>query len=81
MVRAPDCGSGCRGFESHQPPKIASVAQLDRALDFDPGVGGSSPPGGTHRRKRNEKYISIATLNKLKKILIHVIIAKSTMNT
>lgn len=21
LVRAPDCGSGSRGFESHQPPK------------------------------------------------------------
>lgn len=20
LVRASDCGSGCRGFESHQPP-------------------------------------------------------------
>ena len=20
LVRAPDCDSGCRGFESHQPP-------------------------------------------------------------
>ena len=22
LVRAPDCGSGCRGFESHYPPHI-----------------------------------------------------------
>ena len=21
LVRAPDCGSGCRGFESHYPPQ------------------------------------------------------------
>ena len=24
LVRAPDCGSGCRGFESHYPPHITS---------------------------------------------------------
>ena len=40
LVRAPDCGSGGRGFESHYPPHLsvgdifAPVAQLDRASDF-----------------------------------------------
>ena len=23
LVRAPDCGSGGRGFETHQPPKTS----------------------------------------------------------
>jgi hypothetical protein len=22
LVVAPDCGSGCRGFKSHQPPQL-----------------------------------------------------------
>tara|TARA_X000001036_G_scaffold387770_1_gene383691 strand:+ start:217 stop:333 length:117 start_codon:yes stop_codon:yes gene_type:complete len=26
LVRAPDCGSGGRGFETHQPPK--TILQL-----------------------------------------------------
>ena len=42
LVRAPDCGSGCRGFKSRRPPHPfalafavgAPVAQLDRASDF-----------------------------------------------
>ena len=25
LVVAPDCGSGCRGFESHQPPHARNV--------------------------------------------------------
>ena len=35
LVRAPDCGSGGRGFESHHPPQIkfnAGVAKLAHAL-------------------------------------------------
>ncbi len=39
LVRALDCGSKGRGFESPQPPKVpdlrAPVAQLDRASDFE----------------------------------------------
>ena len=26
LVRAPDCGSGGRGFESHLPPKVKGLA-------------------------------------------------------
>ena len=43
--RAPDCGSGCRGFDPRHPPIrffgsgaltiYAFVAQLDRATDFE----------------------------------------------
>ncbi len=38
-VRAPDCGSGGRGFESHHPPQLivilqAGVAKLAHALDL-----------------------------------------------
>ena len=50
VVRAPDCGSGGRGFKSHHPPQInllcAGVAKLADALDLgSSGVshGGSSP--------------------------------------
>ncbi len=25
LVRAPDCGSGCRGFESHYPPSMNNI--------------------------------------------------------
>lgn len=34
LVRAPVCGTGGRGFETHRPPQVAFVAQLDRATDF-----------------------------------------------
>ena len=48
LVRAPDCGSGGRGFESHYPPlilnyKYGSLAQLVEHWTFNPGVSGSSP--------------------------------------
>jgi hypothetical protein len=34
--RAPGCGPGCRGFNSHHSPHFfAPVAQLDRAPDFE----------------------------------------------
>ena len=33
MVRASDCGSECRGFESHLPPKI-SPYKLNTYEDF-----------------------------------------------
>ena len=37
LVRAPGCGPGGRGFDSHHSPKYqALVAQLDRALGFVP---------------------------------------------
>lgn len=35
LVRAPDCGSGSRGFDSRHSPQPAPVAQLDRAADFE----------------------------------------------
>ena len=37
LVRAPVCGTGGRGFNSHFPPILnnAPVAQLDRAVDFE----------------------------------------------
>ena len=28
LVRAPDCGSGGRGFESHHPPKKKGAIEL-----------------------------------------------------
>ena len=36
-VRAPDCGSGGRGFESHYPPHFfrAGVSPSGKAQDFD----------------------------------------------
>ena len=38
LVRAPDCGSGGRGFESHYPPLILIIvwvtSSVGRALDF-----------------------------------------------
>ena len=35
LVRAPDCGSGGRGFESHLPPKAKGSACAGPFL-FDP---------------------------------------------
>ena len=45
LVRAPDCDSGCRGFESHQSPaKISGYSVVRLAhLVWDEGVAGSNP--------------------------------------
>ena len=34
LVRAPDCGSGGRGFESHHPPKKRSLAPFFILITF-----------------------------------------------
>ena len=34
LVRAPDCGSGCRGFEPHLPPQKAFFRGLFLLLIF-----------------------------------------------
>jgi hypothetical protein len=42
--RAPDCGSGCRGFEPHHSPHLhGSLAQLVEHMTFNHGVRGSIP--------------------------------------
>ena len=50
LVRAPDCGSGGRGFESHYSPVVmfraslnGPLAQLVEHQTFNLGVPGSSP--------------------------------------
>ena len=44
LVRAPDCGSGCRGFESHLPPQTeVRGSGLPRSPAFFPI--GASPSG------------------------------------
>ena len=42
LVSAPDCGSGCRGFESHYPPfyfknriNVNGLSPSGKAQDFD----------------------------------------------
>ena len=60
VVNAPDCGSGIRGFDSHQSPHILGYGQVVKASDFDSDIGGSNPSspaiicgcGGTGRRAR-----------------------------
>ena len=42
LVRALDCGSRGRGFESHYPP-FGLLAQSVEHWTFNPGVPGSSP--------------------------------------
>ena len=44
LVRAPDCGSGGREFESHYPPHIKydSLAQSVEHLTFNQGVPSSN---------------------------------------
>ena len=44
LVRAPDCGSGGREFESHYPPHIKydSLAQSVEHLTFNQGVRSSN---------------------------------------
>ena len=44
LVRAPDCGSGCRGFESHLPPqtKVGDRGYPDPLFSYHIGA---SPSG------------------------------------
>ncbi len=42
MVKAPDCGSGDHGFESHYPPHFDPLAQAVEHLTFNQGVRRSS---------------------------------------
>ena len=35
--RAPDCGSGCRGFESHHSPHVG-ISPSGKAPHFDCGI-------------------------------------------
>ena len=52
LVRAPDCGSGGRGFESHHPPQVEANfllfillgrSQAVRQRALDPRCAGSNP--------------------------------------
>ena len=38
LVRAPDCGSGGREFDSHYPPHFDPLAQSVEHLTFNQGV-------------------------------------------
>ena len=44
LVVAPDCGSGCRGFESHQPPQLFRVRSGDRLRLYAYNGGKWIPP-------------------------------------
>ena len=65
LVRAPDCGSGCRGFESHLPPQtkvgdrgcpgrllVSTLGrrQVVRQGTLTPSPAGSNPVSPTRQR-------------------------------
>ena len=52
LVRAPDCGSGGRRFDSDHPPHYAPVAQSAEHLPFKQGVRGSNPRWSTKGKSR-----------------------------
>ena len=57
LVRAPDCGSGGRGFDSHHSPAnlfYEPLAQVVEHLTFNQVVPGSSPGWLTKIGPRND---------------------------
>lgn len=52
MVRAPDCGSGCRGFDSHLPPFLVGKSIACAMLFFVVSLLGDcrAVKGGRRRR-------------------------------
>ena len=65
LVRAPDCGSGGREFESHYPPqKICdSLAQSVEHLTFNQGVRSSNLRWVTNIKRRHNQVAKVEDCN------------------
>ena len=48
LVRASDCGSECRGFESHQPPQSLANARLFFIFGYQQPLFDYTIKNGTH---------------------------------
>ena len=74
LVSAPDCGSGCRGFESHYPPfsfifilagsvrykSSMGYRQAVRHRTLTPAFAGSNPASPVYLGSRERKYGRVA---------------------
>ena len=53
LVRAPDCDSGGRGFDSHCSPHFVGVSPSGKAPDFDSGIRRSESCHPCHNLQQN----------------------------
>lgn len=67
LVRAPDCGSGGRGFEPHYFPHLQKRVRNDSlfVLCQNKKIFIKKPPMEIHRRSEGRKIISLALIVQL----------------
>ena len=66
LVRASDCGSECRGFESHLPPRTFKKRKAALLSSFFAFI-----PAGIKKKKKTFKYLIYNTLLKVHKVVVH----------